>query len=140
MGKFQEVKPSGLSFLKLGKDITETNAFEGLYLGATVNEKFDNMEYKFKREDGSTAIVNGSANLDSRMKAVEIGRTVRIEYLGQKPSGVGKFPNKPAHQVKVLVSEDIQTITPPTETHLRAVDTTAAAAKISKVYKDAKGN
>lgn len=81
-------------------------AVEGIFLGSSANYTYpERLDFKFKKADGSTVVVNEGGNLKARMSKIEAGTLVIVLYKGMQKITKGIRAGKMAHNVDVLVAE-----------------------------------
>ena len=101
-GEVSFIRPS-----KLTDDDANSVLLEGIFVESFPNHYDETkLDYKFEKEDGSVAILNGAGNLGYRMKAVNVGDYVQITYFGKQEITKGKMKGRLSHNFEVLVAED----------------------------------
>lgn len=107
---FKEVKPTpSLTYINpktLHESGMKGTVVEGEYLGTVANQ-FEGEDFKFKLDDGSTAIINGCGSLRYKLSGVEAGTYVQINYNGKEVIESGKMKGKEAHSFTVNSAEEV---------------------------------
>lgn len=62
----------------------EGDCIEGILIDKEKSKTYNNMVYKVKKDDGKTTVVFGTTVLDSQMTEIDIGKRVKIVFLGEK--------------------------------------------------------
>ena len=105
--KFKSVKPesTGITFIrakKLNDDGVKGEILQGTFLEATPNPLDERKsDYKFEKEDGSIAVINGAGNLGFSVKFVDCGEFVQVMYLGMQEIEKGPQKGRMAHNFSV---------------------------------------
>lgn len=104
-GGIEFIRPS-----KLAEDHEEGTTkvvLEGIYEGQVDNPKNPaKKDFRFKKEDGTTAIINNSGNLGYKMSNVNLGDYCQIQYSGKKALSKGPFKGTLSHDFGVLIAAE----------------------------------
>lgn len=91
------LRPS--KFEELG--LTDKVIVEGTFLGAIDNDLTGKQDFKFEKEEGGFAVVNGTGHLAYLMSKVSPGAFCQVSYKGKED-----YKGKQVHRFDVLSDEE----------------------------------
>jgi hypothetical protein len=97
----------GLTFVSAGDLNPGDVAAQGQFDAIVANPKTKKNDYRILQMDdegnltGTTLIVNGAGNLAFRMKDIQLGEIIQIEYVGKSAMKSGPFKGTLAHNFEV---------------------------------------
>jgi len=98
------LQSDSLEFIRASR-LEEGVVLEGTFIESLPNPlNNDRLDFKFETDEG-IKIVNGSGNLGYKMKFINVGDYVQVNYEGKQKIKKGAFKDKLAHNFSVLVAE-----------------------------------